>query len=907
MSLRIDGRTNSVAIFGGGIAGLTAAHELSERGFRVTIYDPRTVLGGKARSMDVPGSSRGGRKPLPAEHGFRLFPGFYRHVPDTMSRIPYRANRNGVLDNLVSVDRTLFASAGQRPLRFPVHTPRTRIDVASWAAALIDATEAWVPAVDNLFFAQRMLVLLTSCDRRRESEFDEISWWDYMNARSRSANYRRYLAGGLTRSLVAMKAEDGCARTLGLILQALMLDTLTPGRSSDRVLNGPTNPAWIDPWIAHLKRLGVRFRSGTLSRLLLSDGRVKGALVSAGGGKARPVTATEFVVAVPHEALHHIVTDDVRDAAPSLRSLHKLRSEWMNGIQYYLRRDVPLVDGHCIFVDSPWALTAISQRQFWTGVDLQDYGDGRTRGILSVDISDWNTPGVLFGRPARRCSSEEIGREVWAQLELHLNGKGRQELADDDVVRCFLDPSIVFETPKRPFNTEPLFVNTVGSWKSRPQVQTEIENLCVAGDFVRTHTDLATMEAANESGRLAAAAILERAGAHYSLPHVWRLPEPEGLAPLKALDARRFERGEPHEWYDGKANSFGEIFTHRLSQVRRQLAHAVRSPACNESAQLQSAASVEVGRRQSTNRSDALFTSNPTEASTVIGEKRTRVPLPFHAYEADALVIYGTASVTAMRTILAGTALHPVQGGADFGYAMLWIIRYSDTSCGPYSEVVVNFVACRRPRALEFRNDYSIVAAMLDAENVLFTPQLLLDRQLPIDYGREIYGLDKRPAEIEIEKSGPAKRFVCRSEKGDIIIAGNVQEENRPAEQCLALLELKQNLGLRRITGDFWRVLRGEPSTGVLVTRDVRREHAVVLSEIVGTYKFAPSFTRWSPRDDLLVHDSAPFGSLVRQLRFSPRVYGCDPNMKSVLRAASSYGYPETGKVEIERDRASSA
>src|SRR4051794_22582890 len=78
----------SVAVLGGGMTGLTAAHELAGRGFKVTVYE-RNALGGKARSIPVPGTAAGGRRDLPGEHGFRFFPGFYHHVPDTMRRIPF--------------------------------------------------------------------------------------------------------------------------------------------------------------------------------------------------------------------------------------------------------------------------------------------------------------------------------------------------------------------------------------------------------------------------------------------------------------------------------------------------------------------------------------------------------------------------------------------------------------------------------------------------------------------------------------------------------------------------------------------------------------------------------------------------------------------------------------------------
>ena len=63
--------SNRVVILGGGIAGLSAAHELIERGFSVEVYEALSIPGGKARSMGVPGSAtRPGRKELPGEHGF---------------------------------------------------------------------------------------------------------------------------------------------------------------------------------------------------------------------------------------------------------------------------------------------------------------------------------------------------------------------------------------------------------------------------------------------------------------------------------------------------------------------------------------------------------------------------------------------------------------------------------------------------------------------------------------------------------------------------------------------------------------------------------------------------------------------------------------------------------------------
>src|SRR5205807_9249083 len=103
----------SVLVLGGGIAGMTAAHELAERGFEVVVLERRGAPGGKARSIYGapsslgPGAERYYESTIPwapGEHGFRFFPGFYKHVVDTMRRIPAEDGRS-VADALVPTTR----------------------------------------------------------------------------------------------------------------------------------------------------------------------------------------------------------------------------------------------------------------------------------------------------------------------------------------------------------------------------------------------------------------------------------------------------------------------------------------------------------------------------------------------------------------------------------------------------------------------------------------------------------------------------------------------------------------------------------------------------------------------------------------------------------------------------------
>ena len=536
----------TVAVLGGGVGGLSAAHELAERGFEVTVYERRDTFGGKARSMSVQSTGTNGRKDLPGEHGFRFFPGFYKHVTDTMKRIPLGDSGRTCYENLVVATRILLARAGKAEALWVARCPETLDDFRTAFLALF--TNLDIPLDEVQFFVSRLLGLATSCDERYLAEFEGTPFWDFIEAKSKSANYQKYLGQGFTRSLVAMRSEEGSTRTVGRILLQLFYGILVPGRVFDRLLNGPTNDVWLEPWREHLsRRLGVTLVSNaTVRSLNLGGNKLRSVTIERNGAPVE-ITADFYVAAVPVEVMQQLVTEDLKTAAPSLARLGQLRTEWMNGIQFYLKTDAPLANGHAIYLDSNWALTSISQRQFWSDYDLSQYGNGQVAGLLSVDISNWTAAGNFNGKPAMECTTrEDVKEEVWAQLKAALNTGGEQQIEDENLIAWFLDPDIQLPNPTGVANLEPLLINYAGSLAFRPETYTEIGNLFLASDYVRTYTDLATMEAANEAARRATNAILAVTGVSAPPCQIWEFDIPEPMLAAQALDHIRLRMGLPN-------------------------------------------------------------------------------------------------------------------------------------------------------------------------------------------------------------------------------------------------------------------------------------------------------------------------------------------------------------------------
>lgn len=550
-----------VIIIGGGVAGMSAAHELIERGYQVEIFEANSVYaGGKARSVDVPGTNlKEVNKFLPGEHGFRFFPGFYQHITDTLTRIPFKGKDGktqpeGVFNNLTPTDTIMIARYGKKGIVVNARFPHTR---SSWKVLLDNlfrGADTGLTEEEKKFFAHRMFQIATSCRKRRNNDYEKLGWWEFMETDRFSETYKNLLVVGFTRTLVAANAKTASTKTAGDIVLQLVYCGLQPWVNPDRVLNGPTNDVWLNPWKEYLLKQGVKYNHGAQAiHIEMKDRKVNSITVKTGGSdltqqKEISVSGDHYLFACPVERMADLISDEMMEVDACFSYLKQLASSvsWMNGIQYYLNVDISINQGHIILSDTEWALTAISQKQYWKDYDFSNRYNGKVKGILSVDISDWlhtEYKGVL----AENCDAETIDRYVWEQIEKSLNVDGNIVVDRSMVEFFYLDRDIKWDKKKyQNVDKEPLLVNNTNTWSLRPTASTNIENLYLAGDYVRTNTDLATMEGANESARRAVNCIIDADGHKKSYAQIFKFKEPWFFDLMKWWDKNRYNKGLPY-------------------------------------------------------------------------------------------------------------------------------------------------------------------------------------------------------------------------------------------------------------------------------------------------------------------------------------------------------------------------
>ena len=490
-----DGRAHTaspaprVAVVGGGIAGLTAATALAERGVTVDLYEKNPTLGGRLAGWET--ELHDGTTAT-VNRGFHAFFRQYYNLRALLRRIdpaltfltalpdyPLRS-RTGGTDSFARVPRTPPWNA----LAFALLSPTFRLrDLAR-----ID-TRAARPLADV-----RVPRIYEDLDHLSASEF---------LTRVNFPDQARHLAFEVFSRSFFTTADTLSAAELALMFHIYFLGS-AEGLLFD-VANEPFPAALWNPLAEHLTAHGARIHTGTAVDELTP--RPDGCFELRADGTT--ATFDAVVLAVDAGALRtlvhaspHLGDADWRATVAALRQAPPfLVSRYWT--QRPARRDRPGFLGTSGFGH----LDNVSVVERWEG-EAARWASRHGGSVIELHA-------YAVSPTADRTAIE---RDLWDQLRLVY-----PELADTAV----LDTRHVWRSDCPHF--------TVGGYRSRPTVRTPRPRLVLAGDHLRCPLPTALMERAATTGFLAANSLLDSFGIRGH--DLWSVPT-RGRSPFLRAAAR---------------------------------------------------------------------------------------------------------------------------------------------------------------------------------------------------------------------------------------------------------------------------------------------------------------------------------------------------------------------------------
>lgn len=435
--------SKSVAVIGGGVAGIAASAALADAGFRVELIEKRPLLGGRASSFI---DSRTGRRLDECQHGTMRC---CTNLADLLERL-------GVHDQIDYHDAIHFLdSEGKRSvikgcgLPAPLHTSLSFVAFRSLGLR------------DKLAIARGMLAMLGS----RPSDADEstsIEAW-FRKTRQTERAVKRFWEPVLVSACNDSLDRISCTHAFKIFVDGFLVH---PRAFHFGVPKVPLGTLYTEPAVAYLQQRGACVRLKTIvEQMHFVAERVAG-LTLAGGER---VEADYFVSALQCDLLRKLLPEEIA-ALPYFAALAQIDLAPIIGVHLWFDRAI----------DCPPALSLLDRESDWIFNKTKNFGlDAGEGTYLSVVIS---APGPLGEWPRERVIAHVL-EDVRAALP---------ETRTAEVTR-----SLMVKWPKATFSPKP------GVESLRPDQRSPIPNLFVAGEWTRTGWP-STMESAARSGYRAA-------------------------------------------------------------------------------------------------------------------------------------------------------------------------------------------------------------------------------------------------------------------------------------------------------------------------------------------------------------------------------------------------------------------
>lgn len=452
----------SVAIAGGGLAGLSCAKYLTDQGYTPIVLERRDVIGGKVAAWkDADGDWY--------ETGLHIFFGAYPNMLQLFKELD-------IEDRLQWKEHTMIFNQPDSPGTY------SRFDFPDLPAP-INGVIAILRNNDMLTWAEKIsfgIGLLPAIlqGQKYVEEMDKYSFREWLQKQNVPPRVEKEVFIAMSKALNFINPEEISATVL---LTALNRFLQEKNGSKMAFLDGSPTERLCQPIIDHITERGgeVRLNAPLKEILLNEDGTVKGFLLRGlNGAEDEILTADIYVSALPVDPLKPILPNAWKEM-PFFQQLNGLEGVPVINVHIWFDRKLTDID-HLLFSRSP--LLSVYADMSNT---CREYAnpDRSMLELVLAPAADWISK-----------SDEEIVAATISELEKlfpqHFGGDNPTKILKYHVVK----------TPRSVYKATP------GRQEYRPSQQTPISNFYLTGDYTMQRY-LASMEGAVLSGKLTAQAI----------------------------------------------------------------------------------------------------------------------------------------------------------------------------------------------------------------------------------------------------------------------------------------------------------------------------------------------------------------------------------------------------------------
>lgn len=495
-----------VTIVGAGVAGMSAALRLLERGFHVTLYEQDDFVGGMLHSYwdEVTQTRR--------EHSYHMFPNFYFNFWTIAEQI-------GIQNNFTPREAFRFLRGDELdrlPAMFNPSGPQDFLRNMDSGAA---------PPPDLFIYMYSMIDMLAEPEHKHDL-LDTYSVNGFLHSRPYMTRIAADLHQTLWETVWAISSYQASAKSYRTFVKY----TNRYSVPEFFLLAGNKWEYLMEPWLDTLEAFNKvgeekQFERKMLHRLTKVVPDPKKSRIASlefdivnrspsvndtwevTDTVTHDVSGEDVILAVTPGAIKRLVKDEFYDAAPHLGEVQYLQAEPMGALQLYLNCHLAKLPKDVTdFEGAKYYMTFLDYTQLWRDIKHSGKDHEPPNTFLYVTCSD--VVSLLSVPPEKRYPK---GHKLEYQLILDLK---HPTTAIEYVLNEVLEHLPVtlehIDLRKTAFdmNTgEELFANMVGSWERRPETETPLHNLWMAGTYVKNLMDVSTIEGAVMSGLNAAEAI----------------------------------------------------------------------------------------------------------------------------------------------------------------------------------------------------------------------------------------------------------------------------------------------------------------------------------------------------------------------------------------------------------------